>query len=253
MKHLRTVREEFARQAEDFARSPTLNSAEVTDRVVEALGDTRPGRVLDVACGPGILLPGLAERADRVVGLDVTAETLVLARRNCAGNANVRLVRGLAEPAPFGAASFDAAVLRLALHHFEDPESALAEVRRLLPAGGRLVVLDLLTVPDPDVAALHNAIEILRDPSHTAFHARDELRRQIESAGFRVAGERMWRMPREFQEWARIIAEPHRMAALERVLRELARAGQGAGIDLREQDGALWLTYTWCLFACDAV
>lgn len=253
MKHLRTVREEFSRQARSFAQSPTLNAAEVTSRVAEALGDARPGRLLDVACGPGILLPGLAARADRVIGLDVTEETLRLARTRSAGNRNVFLVRGLAEPAPFPGGLFDAAVLRLALHHFERPERALAEVRRLLCDGGRLVVLDLVTTPDAGIAALHNAIEVLRDPSHAALVSRDDLRRVIAGAGFRVRSEQQWCMPREFREWAGIVAAPRRMAALERVLRELARAGRGVGIDLREEGDALWLTYTWCLFTCDAV
>jgi ubiquinone/menaquinone biosynthesis C-methylase UbiE len=251
VKHLRTVREEFSRQAKSFAQSPTLNAVDVVDRIVEALGDQPRRWLLDVACGPGILLPGLSRRAERVIGLDVTAATLQLARETSAGRGNVELVQALAEPAPFRSGSFDAAVLRLALHHFEHPERALIEVRRLLRDGGRLVVLDLLAADDPEIAALHNAIEILRDPSHCAFETRDSLLRQIGSAGFRVVDEQRWRKPREFREWARIIAAPQRMAALERVLRELSRAGRGAGIDLREEGDALLLTYDWCLFRCD--
>jgi ubiquinone/menaquinone biosynthesis C-methylase UbiE len=249
--HLRRVREEFSRQAPDFARSPTLNSAELTERVAAALAPGT-GRVVDVACGPGILLPTLARRAERVVGLDFTGATLRLARDRCGDDGSVALVRALAEPAPFGAGSFDAAVLRLALHHFEEPERALAEVRRLLRPGGRLVVLDLLAADAPDVAALHNTIEVLRDPSHVALLPRGALRGLVEAAGFEIVGEQCWRRAREFSEWARIIAEPRRMAAVEQVLRELLHAGRDAGVDLRERDGALWLTYSWCLLACDA-
>ena len=55
----------------------------------------------------------------------------------------------------------------------------------------------------------------------------------------------------EFDEWMRIIDEPVRTRSLEVVLRHLARAGVDTGIDLREEDGALWLSYTWCLLVAE--
>ena len=61
----------------------------------------------------------------------------------------------------------------------------------------------------------------------------------------------VWTRAREFDEWARIIAEPARTRSLEVVLRHLARAGVGAGVDLREEGGGLRLTYTWCLLVAE--
>lgn len=251
MQHSRTVQSEFTRQAESFAESPALGAAEVTERVGAALGDAPLGRVLDLACGPGVLIPVLAARARRMVGLDLTDRTLRLASQRATPRA--AFVRGVAEQTPFPSASFDAAVLRLALHHFEAVDVALREARRVLRRGGRLVVLDLLTSEAVEVAALHNAIERIRDPSHVELISRPTLAAKIRSAGFRVVRDESWESRREYDDWARVIAEPARMASLELVLRHLARAGVETGMALREEpDGALAFTYAWGLFAADA-
>jgi SAM-dependent methyltransferase len=247
--HDRTVRQEFARQAETFAASPELRAPELTERIAGAL-EGPAARVLDVACGPGVLTPTLLSRARHVVGLDLTAETLRLARSGGASGAS--FVQGLAHRAPFASESFDAAVLRLALHHFEDPVRALREVRRLLRPGGRVVVLDILTSPDPETERLHNAIERLRDPSHTALVSHEALREQLRAAGFAPIGDECWTLARRYDRWARIIAERSRMDSLEIVLRTLARAGHTAGIDLREEEDGLWFTYTFCLLVAQA-
>ncbi len=98
MSHNKTVEVEFTRQAETFLASPTLSASEVTSRVGQALG---PGvrRVLDLACGPGVLLPTLSEHAESVVGLDLTRKALTLARQ-VETNGPVTLVRALAEDLP---------------------------------------------------------------------------------------------------------------------------------------------------------
>jgi SAM-dependent methyltransferase len=197
-RHGKTVQEEFTRQAEAFARAPELRAADVTQRIADVLAELRPDRVLDLACGPGVLARLLSEHARVVVGADLTD-----------------------------------AVLRVA--------------RRLLRPGGRLVVLDIVTSPDAETAMLHNAIETLRDPSHARFVPMATLQAGLRDAGFAVLSESSWRTPRDFAGWASIVSEPARMASLEVVLRRLAAAGEGAGIDLREEDGALRFTYTFGL------
>jgi ubiquinone/menaquinone biosynthesis C-methylase UbiE len=215
-------------------------------------GDTTVGRILDVACGPGVLAPVLGPRAEHLVGLDLTAETLRLARERSEVE-HVSWVRGLAGAAPFAAGSFDAAVVRLALHHFEDPGAVLSEVRRLLRVGGRLVVLDVLTSEDEAIAELHNAIERLRDPSHASFMAAPAHCETIRGTGFEITDEARWETPRRYTEWAQIISDPVRMDALEVMLRHLSRAGIDGGIALREENGTLWFTYRWHLVTADAI
>ena len=250
MSHNETVRNEFTRQADTFRASATLNADELTTRVGDALG---PGvdRVLDLACGPGVLLPALLDRARSVVGVDLTPRNLQLARG--AGDERLHLARALAEQIPFAARSFDAIVLRLALHHFVRPQTVLAQLRSLLRPAGRLVVLDVLGPEDTRTAELRDVLERLRDPSHTALLSASAIADGLRQAGFALCNERLWSQPRQFSEWARIINEPRRMGDLEIVLRALLRGGgDPAGLQLREQDGQLWFTYDWGLFVAEA-
>ena len=252
MSHNETVQAEFTRQAEAFRASPILSAAEVTARVGEALGP-RVERALDLACGPGLLLPTLAAHAKSVVGVDLTRKNLVLARE-VQTNGSVHLVRALAEQLPFGAGTFDAVVLRLTLHHVVQPATVLNAARFLLRPGGRLVVLDVLAPEDGARRELRDALERLRDPSHTALLSRDAMVSRMERAGFALREETLWSRSRAFSEWARIMNEPRRMADLELVLRALCRpGGNPAGLDLRAEESGLWLTYHWGLFVADAV
>ena len=244
MGHGRTVQSEFHRQARAFAESPALRAPELTLRIAEALRGASPRRVIDIACGPGVLVPSLSEIAEQVVGIDLTAKPLRLAREACA---DASFVRALAGRAPFAPGSFDAAVMRLAIHHFDDPQPILEDTRRLLSDDGRLVVLDVLSSEDPEIAALHNAIERLRDPSHALMRSDGDLRALITSAGFEVVSSDAWSSERSFAEWARIISEPTRMSSLELVLRHLSRAGVESGMSLREEEGELLFQYEWCL------
>ena len=253
MSHETTVRREFSRQAQAFAAAPVLREPEVTDRIAEALGAESLPRLLDLACGPGVLTPTLAPRAGHLVSFDLTPAVLRLGREaaSAAGLTHVSHTQGAAERLPFADGCFDAAVVRLALHHLERPAVALAELRRVLRDRGRVVVLDLLTSEDLAESKLHNAIERLRDPSHRAVRPEAELRELLAGAGFRVSFADRWTRPRRFYEWAAIIADPVRTDSLETVLRQLAQAGRTAGIDLRETDGALWFDYTWCLLVAE--
>jgi ubiquinone/menaquinone biosynthesis C-methylase UbiE len=252
VRHLEAVNAEFTRQAATFAESPTLKAADVTERVAAALADLSGERVLDVACGPGILTNALASKAASVVGLDFTAEPLRLAAANTGEDLRASFVRGLAEGAPFSPGAFGGAVIRLALHHFEDPAAILREVRRVLTPGGRLVVLDILTTADAAQARLHNAIERLRDPSHTTFSSEPALRELIEASGFDLVTAETWAKPRRFADWAEVVNAPKRMAALAVLLEQLVHAGESAGVALREQAGELWFTYQWSLMVARA-
>jgi ubiquinone/menaquinone biosynthesis C-methylase UbiE len=245
--HTRTVKAEFDRQAEAFAASPHLRGSDVTSRIFEALPDGLE-RILDVACGPGVLTETLCRKARHVVGLDLTPKALAIARDASFASAHAAFVQGSAEMAPFADASFDAAVVRLALHHFEHPVRVLRALRRLRRPDGRVLVLDVLTASDPGVAELHNAIERLRDPSHTTLVTAAALRAQIVNAGYRIVSDTVWHGERSFDDWARVIAEPKRMASLETILRRLARAGVETGIALREREGRLSFTYQFGMY-----
>ena len=97
-------------------------------------------RVLDVACGTGVLARTLRERVGNtgsVVGLDLNEGMLNVARSR---NSDIEWKQSLAEALPFDTGSFDAVVSQFGLMFFENRISAIHEMIRVLRPGGKLVV-----------------------------------------------------------------------------------------------------------------
>ena len=103
--------------------------------------DLGPGaRVLDVACGTGILTREAARRvgaSGTVVGLDPGAGMLEVARRNAP---EIEWREGVAEKLPFDDANFDAVVSQFGFMFFSDKAAAATEMLRVLRPGGRIAV-----------------------------------------------------------------------------------------------------------------
>jgi len=98
-------------------------------------------RVLDLACGSGILFGELSKRFNAVVGLDYSLPMLLVAKEK--NVSNTYLVRGDALKLPFKDETFDTAVVSLGLRHFGDTESSLREIFRVLKKGGTLHILEV--------------------------------------------------------------------------------------------------------------
>ena len=214
-----------------------------------ALGDLRGCRVLDVACGTGIVTSALARSAMEVVGIDLTPEMLKKAEERCAGLglSNVRFLEGQTTALPFDNEEFDVVVTRLSIHHFLDPKAALAEMTRVLRPGGRFALIDVVVSEDRAKAEIQNAIEVLRDPSHVRMLPTTELRGLLQSAGLHLSHEETWDKPREFEEWVGIVANPQRVAPVRTVARALANAGEDAGMGLRIENSAIVFFHRWHL------
>jgi demethylmenaquinone methyltransferase/2-methoxy-6-polyprenyl-1,4-benzoquinol methylase len=108
---------------------------------------------LDVGVGTGDLAFGLLDASDpsaRVVGVDVSPLMLEAARRRAEGRGDRRFAALLATAGglPFADASFDRVVAGFAVRNFGDLALGLREMRRVLRAGGRAVILELSTPPN---------------------------------------------------------------------------------------------------------
>ncbi|MER5890214.1 class I SAM-dependent methyltransferase [Streptomyces sp. NPDC001941] len=102
-------------------------------------GEVAGRRVLDAGCGAGALLAALRDRGAVVSGFDASTGMLDLAGRRLGEGADL-VVADLGGPLPYPDDAFDDVVSSLVLHYLEDWGPALAELRRVLKPGGRLIV-----------------------------------------------------------------------------------------------------------------
>lgn len=109
----------------------------LTTRVVSRLEISPGTRVLDVACGTGVLSRALARAGAEVTGLDLTAPMLAIAREY---SPEIEFVEASADAIPFGDDSFDAATCQQGLQFFPNRQLALTQIRRVVKPGGTVVI-----------------------------------------------------------------------------------------------------------------
>ena len=95
-------------------------------------------RVLDLGCAEGATLVHVDAPAG-TVGIDIFEDKLAFARKKLP---DVEFVNGSAYELPFDDGRFDQVLVRDVIHHLDEPERAIREVRRVLAPGGRLDVLE---------------------------------------------------------------------------------------------------------------
>jgi SAM-dependent methyltransferase len=116
-----------------------VNAYYARPAILALAGDVAGRRILDAGCGSGPLFAALRDRGAVVTGFDSSAGMLEQARRRLGDDADLRVAE-LGRPLPFPDAAFDDVVAALVLHYLEDWGPALAELRRVLKPGGRLIV-----------------------------------------------------------------------------------------------------------------
>jgi SAM-dependent methyltransferase len=122
-----------------------LSVADYDQAIFDAAAITPSERVLDIGCGTGGTALEAARRAHRgsVLGVDLCSAMLTVARGLAEAQSlhNVSFLQADAQIHPYPRASFDVAIGRTSAMFFADRVAALANVRRALTAGGRLVLL----------------------------------------------------------------------------------------------------------------
>jgi SAM-dependent methyltransferase len=126
----------------DFEADPYPDSQYLYRRIEELMireGTIPGGRTLDVACGVGKIAIEIGKRDTVAFGLEPSNEMLGLSRY-LFPNADVSLVRGVAESLPFAAGAFDRVVCQGALDHFVAPDDFMREAARVIAPDGRIVI-----------------------------------------------------------------------------------------------------------------
>jgi ArsR family transcriptional regulator len=130
----------------------------------------------DLGCGTGQTAAALAPFVAKVLAVDRSGDMLQAARRRLRDAHNVEVRRGDLEALPIEDASLDAATLLLVLHHLPDPGAVMAEARRVLKPGGRLLICDMLP---------HDREEYRQQMGHVWLgFGEDHMRRLFAGAGF---------------------------------------------------------------------
>ncbi len=153
---------DFGRAARDYARHRPGFPPAFFDHVAH-LGIGAPGqRILDLGTGTGTLARGFAERGCDAVGLDPSEELLAQAATLAAEqHLSVRWVRGWAESTGLPDADFDVVCAGQCWHWFHGLRAA-TEARRLLRAGGRVLIAYFSYLPLPGTLAEATEQIILR-------------------------------------------------------------------------------------------
>ena len=200
-----TTADQFSRQAEAYAASPSHAAGDDLDLVLDFAAPAAGETCLDLATGPGHTAARLAPAAGFVVGLDIAPGMIAVARERAGemGLENLAYLIGDVQALPFPAASLDLVTCRIAPHHFHDVAGFVKEAARVLTPSGRLVVEDSLAPDQPAVADFLEDLEKRRDPTHVHSLSRAEWGAAVEAAGLRMVRETVYRKRHPFELWIR--------------------------------------------------
>jgi ubiquinone/menaquinone biosynthesis C-methylase UbiE len=247
------VVDQFTRQATSFANSAAMRDADALRLLVEFSGAGADDSVLDVACGPGLVVAAFARACRRATGIDLTPAMIEKAREqaDALGLANVDWRVGNVLPLPFPDGAFSVVVSRFAFHHFPDPLAVLHEMARVCARPGHIVVADMAASDHPNKAAALNAMERLRDPSHTRALSRAELRALFARAGLPVPRETCYEVRADLDGLLKTSFPAPGDIAVIRNMFEDSLADDGLGMKTRRKDDRILLSYPIAILATD--
>ena len=153
----------------------------VENALIAFVGQNPAARVLEVGCGTGHWLRFLAGRGSRVAGLDASSGMLACAH---AQDRRTAVVHGMAEHLPWAAESFDRLFCVNALHHFRDKRTFLAEARRVLRRGGRLMTIGLDPHTGLDHWYIYEYFEPVLEMDRRRYPASSQIQEWMEAIGF---------------------------------------------------------------------
>ena len=159
-------------------------------RAIDALGPALGNMVIDIGCGAGqstLQLAGRVGAAGRVVGVDIAAPLLDLARHRAADLSQVSFLQADAQRLNLPDQSADGIYSRFGVMAFADPQAAFANFRRVLKPSGRLafVCWRALEANELDFMPLKATdLQAMADRTPFSFAEAEFLRTMLPAAGF---------------------------------------------------------------------
>jgi len=251
--HSELILDQFTRQALAFSTAAMITDDKVLARIVECAGAQPVDTVLDVACGPGLVVCAFAPHVRSATGIDFTPTMLDRARVLAAGKGirNVAWDQGDAYHLPYADGGFSIVMTRYSLHHLLDPLAALREMVRVCAQGGRIVVVDAYAPEDPAQAAAYHRVETLRDPSHARALSLTELQELFPCAVLSKPKVTLYELPVELQELlARAFPNPGDEAELAEIFTAPDAAGR-LGIPVYREAGKVHIAYQAAILVAD--
>ncbi len=145
------------------------------------------GRVLEIGAGSGLNLPFYGTAASEIVALEPAARLIAMARRAPgAATLPVRFLEASAETIPLEADSIDTVVTTWTLCTIPRAAAALAEMRRVLRPGGRLLFVEHGLAPEEGVRRWQNRLTPVWKRLAGGCHLNRAIDRMIDGAGFQV-------------------------------------------------------------------
>ena len=247
------VLDQFTRQATPFANSAAMRDEDALRLLVEFSGAGADDTVLDVACGPGLVVAAFAKVCRHATGIDLTPAMIEKAREHAAGLglSNVAWQVGNVLPLPFPDARFSVVVSRFAFHHFPDPLAVLREMARVCARPGRVVVADMAASDDSAHADALNRMERLRDPSHTRALTLAEMRQLFAAAGLPAPRETRYDVRGELEGLlAGSFPAPDDVPVIRKMFED-SLADDGLGMKTRRKGDKILLSYPIAILAAD--
>lgn len=143
------------------------------------------GRVLEIGIGSGLNLPLYGPGVTEVIGLDPSPKLIAMAAERASTLRPVTFLESSAEAIPLDTGSVDTVLTTWTMCSIPNAFSALAEMRRVLKAGGDLLFVEHGRAPDVSVAWWQDRLDPVWRPFAGGCHLNRPIAEIIAEAGFR--------------------------------------------------------------------
>ncbi len=242
---------QFTAQSKHFD-SPdyTLSNQECLAWAVQCMPLWPKAHVIDVAAGTGLLSLAVSPHVHTVTAIDITQAMLDEGQRSAASKEISNVTFRLGDAYHLSETdTYDIAVSRIAFHHLTAPAKVLQQMICAVHPGGHVVIFDLLSPDDMDLATRYNALERLRDDSHTVSLKSTELISMFESCALLDISVAYRRVVNDLEAWMAMTDTPakNREIIREAMDKELSGGSETGFHPFFGEDGHIKFAHNWMM------